>query len=139
MARPAVNVRRDVHKDSAAGTDLKGKAKAKKGEEEEDVSSLQALILKRQKNRAGLFDNLAAKYAEPEPKGKGKRKTPAVEEDADQPRKRKRGAVADADSMDIDDAEFEKLQQKLFGGDKAKKTSGAASKQKKPGSKRGRA
>ncbi|KZV64945.1 DnaJ-domain-containing protein [Peniophora sp. CONT] len=119
----------------------KGKAKAKKGEEDEDVSSLQALILKKQKNRASLFDNLAAKYAEPEPKGKGKRKAPAEDEDVDQspPRKKKRGAAAQADPTEIDDAEFEKLQQKLFGDkDKAKKTSGATGKQKKPGSKRGR-
>ena len=29
VARPAANVRRDVHKESTAGTDLKGKAKAK--------------------------------------------------------------------------------------------------------------
>lgn len=120
----------------------KGKGKAKKGdEEEEDVSSLQALILKKQKSRASLFDNLAAKYAEPEPKGKGKRKAPAEDEDVNQspPRKRKRGAAAETDPMEIDDAEFEKLQQKLFRDKDKAKTSGATGKQKKPGSKRGRA
>lgn len=121
----------------------KGKAKAKKGEdEEEDVSALQALILKKQKNRSGLFDNLAAKYAEPEPKSKGKGKRKGTAEDADvdeaPPRKRRRGAAAEADPMEIDDAEFEKLQQKLF-GDKGTKTGGATGKQKKSGSKRGRA
>lgn len=106
----------------------KGKGKAK-GEEdgEEDTSALQALILKKRKNMDGFFDGLAAKYAEPE-KGKGKKKRGKAEEaDGDEeeevqasPKKRARRDVPPP--PEIDDAKFEKLQQKLF-GDKPKPTS----------------
>ena len=59
----------------------RGKGKGpKKGDEEEDVSSLQALILKRQKDRGSFLDNLAAKYSEPEPRAKGKGKGMGVAE-----------------------------------------------------------
>ncbi|KAJ4487973.1 hypothetical protein J3R30DRAFT_3654354 [Lentinula aciculospora] len=102
----------------------KGKAKANQEEEsegEEDVSALQALILKKkQKNTDSFFDNLAAKYAEPAAKTKRKgrkRAKPVDEEPEESPKKRSKKAVPPA--PDIDDAEFEKLQQKLF-GDKAK-------------------
>ncbi|KIK59910.1 hypothetical protein GYMLUDRAFT_168765 [Collybiopsis luxurians FD-317 M1] len=103
----------------------KGKGKGKKEEEgEEDVSALQALILKKkQKNSDSFFDSLAAKYADPAPrtKSKGKKRTKAGEDDNseldEQPKKRSKKAAPPP--PDIDDAEFEKLQQKLF-GDKAK-------------------
>lgn len=93
----------------------KAKGKQAAGEtdgDDGDVSALQALILKRQKSRgADLFDSLAAKYAEPEPKGgKSKKRT----NDGDQKGKGKK--VKAASPPDIDDEEFEKLQQKLFGG-----------------------
>lgn len=102
----------------------KGKGKATKegseAGEEEDVSALQALILKKRKNMDSFFDGLAEKYAEPAPKGKkGKKrsKTAADEEDEEVPAKRAR--KGGADMPDIDEEEFAQLQEKLF-GDKAK-------------------
>jgi DnaJ family protein C protein 9 len=85
----------------------KGKGQGRKGgdgDEDggEDVSVLQALILKRKKNTDGFFDDLAAKYGQ-------------------QPAKKSRGPPA---PPEIDDAEFEKLQQQLF-GDKSKTSNGA--------------
>jgi len=101
----------------------KGKGKNDQNDEgEEDHSVLQALILKKkQKNMDGFFDNLAAKYGEPEPsaksKGKGAKRRKAVDEDEESPQKKsRRGAPP---TPEIDDEEFEKLQEKLF-GDKAK-------------------
>jgi DnaJ family protein C protein 9 len=102
-----------------------GKAGARKDKEkgknantqgdEEDHSALQALIMKKKKNMVGFFDNLAAKYAEPESKAKGKgKKRGKGETDGESQtsqKKTKRGQT----SPDIDDDEFEKLQQKLFG------------------------
>ncbi|KAJ3531552.1 hypothetical protein NM688_g7557 [Phlebia brevispora] len=107
----------------------KGKGKAKKSEEEEDTSALQALILKKRKNMDSFFDGLAAKYgaSEPQPKAsgaKGKKKrsraADAEEEEAEEevnesPKKRtrtrKKGDIPPP--PDIDDEEFEKLQQKI--------------------------
>ncbi|KAL0946914.1 hypothetical protein HGRIS_013075 [Hohenbuehelia grisea] len=90
----------------------KGKGKAEeetKEAEVEDVSALQALILKKkQNNMDGFFDSLAAKYAEPEKKGKGKKRAAAVNDDT--PAKKSKTAPPD-----IDDEEFAKLQEKLFG------------------------
>ena len=104
----------------------KGKGKGKKkaesegeggdGEEEEDHSALQALILKKRQNAGSFLDNLAAKYADPQPRrAKGKRKKDAstASGEADEsPKKRRRDA--EPDPGDIDDEEFEKLQQELF-------------------------
>lgn len=103
----------------------KGKDKAKQdadADDAEDHSALQALMLKRKKNMDGFFDNLAAKYTEPKTKGKAKgkkRKGAADEEEEEEvsPKKKRKGAAAEP--PEIDDAEFEKLQQKLF-GDKTK-------------------
>ena len=95
----------------------KGKGKGKKDEDaEEDTSALQALILKKKKNMDGFYDSLAAKYADPEPKSKGKGKKRAKDDDVEEasPKKKSRPAPPE-----IDDEEFEKLQQKLF-GEKAK-------------------
>ncbi len=92
----------------------KGKGKAPKdsaAEEEEDVSALQALILKKRKNMGGFLDDLASKYADPEPKEKGKkgRKRAAGENGGET-----LGKKAKTDSApDIDDDEFEKIQQRL--------------------------
>jgi DnaJ homolog subfamily C member 9 len=104
----------------------KSKGKAKKGgEEEDDTSALQALILKKKKNMDSFFDNLAAKYSEPEPNaraknGRSKKRGKAEEEEQEveaSPTKRtKRPAPPDPE---INDEEFTKLQQKLF-GDKGK-------------------
>jgi DnaJ family protein C protein 9 len=114
----------------------KGKQKAKRGDEEEDEedhSALQALILKKRQNAGAFLDNLAAKYAEPEPRAKkGKRKSdpPA---DGESPRKRKR-RDAYPDPKEIDDDEFEKLQQTLFrdkGADKDAETGKSAGKNKR--------
>lgn len=110
----------------------KGKGNGKKEDpEEEDHSALQALILKKRKNMDGFFDSLASKYAEPEPKGKGKGKKRVKGGEADteggepSPKKSKRGPAP----PDIDDEEFEKLQQKLF-GEKGRSTQAGASKGK---------
>lgn len=103
----------------------KAKGKSSKSsttaEGEEDHSALQALILKK-KNMDGFFDSLAAKYAESDSSGKSKEKkrSKATEEDdVNEPPKKKLHTVS---PPDIDDAEFEKLQQKLF-GDKSKPSS----------------
>ena len=114
----------------------KGKGKDKKDDEdeedEEDHSVLQALILKKKKNTDSFIDNLAAKYAEPQPRGKGKGKRKAdlekAEDVAESPKKRRRGAAVHL--PDIDDKEFQKLQQKLF-GDKAKSFGEGSTKNRK--------
>ena len=113
----------------------KGKGKEKKDdgdeEDEEDHSALQALILKKKKNTDSFIDNLAAKYAEPRLRGKGKGKRKAdigeAEDVAESPKKRRGAAVH---PPDIDDNEFEKLQQKLF-GDKSKSSGEGSTKNKK--------
>ena len=96
----------------------KGKAAASK-DDEEDHSALQALILSKKKKMDGFLDNLAEKYAEPKSTSKQRGK--------------KRGATgADGASKktrveeppEIDDAEFEKLQQRLFGDKGKEKTVG---------------
>jgi DnaJ family protein C protein 9 len=92
----------------------KGKRKADAGNEEEDVSALQALILKRKKNMDGFFDDLAAKYADPEPSARSggsrgkKRKADAGE---DPPIKRPKTVPP---PPDIDDKEFTKIQESLL-------------------------
>lgn len=120
-----------ARKGKGGGKD-KGKATKESSEagEEEDVSALQALILKKRKNMDSFFDGLAEKYAEPAPKGKkgkkGKKRSRAAdEEDEEVPTKKaKKGG---ADMPDIDDGEFAKLQEKLF-GDKAKTSTSATPK-----------
>ncbi|KAG6911517.1 hypothetical protein DXG01_014591 [Tephrocybe rancida] len=108
----------------------KGKGKGKKQDDEADgegdVSTLQALILKnKQKNMDNFFDGLAAKYAEPKPKAGGKnKKRGRVEEEEDLPVKKARTGAPQM--PEIDDAEFEKLQAKLF-GDKTTKASSTES------------
>jgi DnaJ family protein C protein 9 len=103
----------------------KGKGKGNTdagGEDGEDHSALQALILKKkQKSMDGFFEGLVAKYAESEAssrsQGKGKKREREQEEEAVSPKKKsRRGPVV---VPEINDEEFEKLQQKLF-GDKAK-------------------
>ncbi|EIN07377.1 DnaJ-domain-containing protein [Punctularia strigosozonata HHB-11173 SS5] len=116
----------------------KGKA-APKGEaddEDGDTAALQALILAKKKKMDSFLDNLAEKYAEPEKKkGKGRKGKRPVEEDIEEetdvsPKKKRRAA-----EPDINDDEFAKLQEKLF-GDKAK----SAGTEKKSGkTRRGRA
>ena len=92
----------------------KGKRKADPANEDEDVSALQALILKRKKNMDGFFDDLAAKYAEPGPSarsgtGRGKKRKADVGED---PPKKKSKTVPPP--PDIDDEEFAKIQESLL-------------------------
>jgi len=92
----------------------KGKKKADAGDEEEDVSALQALILKRKKNMDGFFDNLAAKYVEPEPSARsggsrGKKRKADVGED---PPTKKSKVVSPP--PDIDDEEFARIQESLL-------------------------
>ncbi|KAF7322963.1 Galactose oxidase [Mycena chlorophos] len=104
---------------SGKATQRKDKGKGNKadaGVGEEDLSALQALILKNKAKSDDFFDSLAAKYAEPEPKSrKGKKRASPDSGSDDPPAKKRRGAPP---PPEIDDAEFEKLQQKLF-GDKA--------------------
>ncbi|KAI1795935.1 DnaJ-domain-containing protein [Ganoderma leucocontextum] len=110
----------------------KGKGKGKGKGDEEDTSALQALILKKRKNAESLFDNIAAKYAQAEPaaKGakKGKKRSKAAEEDEDDevlaasPKKKSRKDIPPP--PDIDDAEFEKIQERLM-ENKANRTAGA--------------
>ena len=96
----------------------KGKRKDNAGaEDDEDHSALQALIMrKKQKNMDSFFDGLAAKYSEPSPKdssrSKGKKRRNDNVED-DKPPKKSRSNVPPA--PEIDDEEFAKLQEKLFG------------------------
>ena len=107
----------------------KGKGKGKQQQaDEEDTSALQALILKKRKNMDSFFDNLAAKYAEPEAEkksGKKGKKRAKDEEEAEEveasPKKRSRKEVPPP--PDIDDAEFEQIQQRLMNG-KAKRGAG---------------
>ncbi|KAI0781001.1 hypothetical protein BD413DRAFT_675505 [Trametes elegans] len=98
----------------------KGKAKQQAGEEE-DTSALQALILNKRKNMDSFFDNLAAKYgdAQPAPKTgkKGKKRGKDADEDEEEevaasPRKKSKKNVPP--HPDIDDAEFERIQQRLM-------------------------
>ena len=89
----------------------KGKGKASGGDEEGDTAALQALILKRRKNTEDIFDSIAAKYANADDGGKTKGKGG---------KKRGRNEQENGSAPpDIDEAEFEKLQEKLF-GDKGK-------------------
>ncbi|KAI0646992.1 DnaJ-domain-containing protein [Trametes meyenii] len=116
-------------KQGARKTKGKGKGKQRAGEEgEEDTSALQALILKKRKNMDSFFDNLAEKYADPEPAPKagkkGKKRSKAAEDEEEEeagasPRKRSKKDVPPP--PDIDDAEFERIQQRLMDG-KAKRT-----------------
>lgn len=111
-----------------SGKTGKRKAKGKQTADDteagvEDLSALQALILKKNKDRgAALLDNLAAKYADAEPKGKGgKGKKRASEmEDSQSTGKKSKSTTG---PPDIDDEEFEKLQRKLFGGERKSKAS----------------
>ncbi|KAJ3725970.1 hypothetical protein C8R42DRAFT_718224 [Lentinula raphanica] len=108
----------------------KGKGKDKEGEGEgegeEDVSALQALILKKkQKNTDSFFDSLAAKYAEPagKVKGKGKKRSKPVDGEEPEESPKKRSKTDPLPPPDIDEAQFEELQKKLFGNkDKAGKS-----------------
>jgi DnaJ family protein C protein 9 len=104
----------------------KGKGKRKEGEEtegDEDHSALQTLILKKkEKNMDSFFDSLAAKYAEPSTKkGKNKKRGHDAAEIDESPRKKSRSNIPPP--PELDDAEFAKLQQKLF-GDKSGNASG---------------
>jgi DnaJ homolog subfamily C member 9 len=101
---------------------VKSKTRTDKDDTEDgeagDYSALQALILKKkEKNMDSFFDNLAAKYAEPERKSKAKGKKRARDADGEEPSPKKKRSTVKA--PDIDDEEFAKLQGKLF-GDKVK-------------------
>lgn len=84
---------------------------------EEDLSALQAIILRKQAERSNFLDDLAAKYTEPKAAGKGKKKRSSQEAEAEGtaegPQKKK--SKAPVEPPEIDDEEFAKLQEKLFG------------------------
>ncbi|KAL0071422.1 hypothetical protein AAF712_001279 [Marasmius tenuissimus] len=111
----------------------KGKGKGQDVDEdvdEDDHSALKALIMKKkEKNMDSFFDSLAAKYAEPaKPSGKRKKRgKPSDEMEDASPRKRSRGAVPPP--PDIDDEEFERIQQKMF-GENGKEDAGGSKKRK---------
>ena len=87
----------------------------------DDVSGLQALIQQRQKARMGaLVDSLAEKYGgldDEEPPRKAGKKRGGGDSSGSAANKRRKAAAA---APDIDDAEFERLQQQMF-GDKARR------------------
>ena len=92
------------------------KGKRRKAEPEADDSVLRALILKKkEKNMGGFFESLAAKYSEPEPSSrtKGKKRNRDVPDDDESINKKQRAVPP---PPDIDDKEFLKLQEQLFGG-----------------------
>ncbi|KAG6849575.1 hypothetical protein H0H93_007278 [Arthromyces matolae] len=94
----------------------KGKAAEKDDDGAQDLSALQALILKKkQKNMDTFFDGLAAKYAEPDSsKSKKRGRNRSTEGEADNtPKKKTRKEVPQP--PEIDDEEFERLQNQLFG------------------------
>jgi len=114
---------------------VKSKAKEKDTttEPDEDHSVLQALILKKkEKNMDSFFDGLAAKYSEPAPKagsrGKGKKRNHDADE-KESPKKKSRSNPPPP-PPEIDDEEFAKLQEKLF-GDKAKLSTATSAGKKK--------
>lgn len=118
---------------------VKDNGKRKRGdaeeeaEEDDDHSALKALMLKKKpKDMDGFFDSLAAKYAEPEPKskGKGKARAKAIDEDASESSRKRPRRGAPPPPPELNDDEFEKLQQKLF-GDKASAKPTAAKGEKK--------
>ena len=104
--------------------------------EAEDYSALQVLILKKkEKNMDSFFDDLAAKYAEPEKKSKvkGKKRTREADGEEQSPKKQRPAPKA----PDLDDEEFIKLQDRLF-GDKEKASAKPQSRSTRSGkSKRG--
>ncbi|KAI9637627.1 uncharacterized protein MKK02DRAFT_43553 [Dioszegia hungarica] len=88
----------------------KGKGKAKGKEAGGGEDALAALILKRQRDRDGGLDAMAAKYAR-------------MEEDAREKKRAKKGGKAtkeqeqeNEEPPEISDADFEALQAKMFGG-----------------------
>jgi len=82
-----------------------------------------------------FFDNLTAKYARPEKKSKVKGKKRAREADGEEQSPKKQHTAPKA--PEIDDEEFIKLQDKLF-GDKAKASAKPQSRSTRSGkSKRG--
>jgi DnaJ family protein C protein 9 len=108
---------------SGKTTEKKAKGKGKEANaEEDDYSALQALMLKRKKQDVdGFFDSLAAKYADPASKGKSKGGG------TESPKKKSRRDASPPPEMD--DEEFENLQNKLF-GDKSKPKAGQAKSKK---------
>jgi len=84
------------------------------GEDDEDHSALRALILKKRQNMDGFFDGLAAKYAEPETATKSRIKGKKRARGGEDPPSPKKSRFAHPEP-EINDEEFEALQQKLFG------------------------
>ncbi|KAI0831242.1 hypothetical protein BC628DRAFT_742249 [Trametes gibbosa] len=113
----------------------KGKGKAKQqadGEEDDDTSALQALILKKRKNMDSFFDGLAAKYVdqEPAPKAgkKSKKRGKAADEEEEISASPKKKAKKDIPPPpDIDDAEFERIQRGLMDSKAKRSAEGGAS------------
>lgn len=110
----------------------KGKGKATEENTDDDHSALQALILKKkQKDMDGFLDSFAAKYSEPVPKAGSRSKArKRADEEAEEGVPSKKKSRVDPPPPEIDDAEFAKLQEKLF-GDKSKASSNKSSTDKK--------
>ncbi|KAF8136344.1 hypothetical protein EV363DRAFT_1446768 [Boletus edulis] len=111
--------------------DRKGKGKQKDDANDEDVSTLQALILQRQKARSGFLDNLAAKYMDLEEEEtsrkngiKGKKRKKATEhtdaEEAESPQKRPRSGP-DEEEPENTRSKLTSRRAKASGAEKAKR------------------
>jgi len=115
----------------------KGKGKKQQDTQEDgDTSALQALILKRQKDRGTFFDNLEAKYANLDEesttkKGRKRDRGNPSSGEHESPKKRTKAAIP----PEINDAEFERLQQSMTGG----RATTAANKPPSAGRRSGRA
>lgn len=122
--------------DEFYGTGKKGKRQGDKEGEGSGEGGLQALILQRQKDRAGALDAMEAKYAKIEEEEKARRKSSGKKRKSDarvslsSARDRREGVmlIHQEDPGEMDDAAFEALQAKMFG----KKEEGKKSKKSKP-------
>ena len=99
-----------------------GSGKTDGADGDEDLSALQAVILKKKAKMNNFFDDLAAKYAEPKAKGKKKRSLQEADVEEATEGSKKKKAKAPVEPPEIDDEEFAKLQQKLFGDKDQKPT-----------------
>ncbi|KIR67948.1 hypothetical protein I312_104800 [Cryptococcus bacillisporus CA1280] len=112
--------------DEFYGSGKKGKRQADKSdkntEEERGEGTLQALILKRQRERESAFDAMEEKYRKIEEDARAKKKA----------KKGKRKKEETEEMPEISDADFEALQAKMFGTGNSKDSGKVQKKSKKP-------
>ncbi|KIR33471.1 DNAJ domain-containing protein [Cryptococcus deuterogattii MMRL2647] len=111
--------------DEFYGSGKKGKRQADKNDENKEEGGegmLQALILKRQREREGVFEAMEEKYRKIEEDARAKKKA-----------KKGKGKKEETEGMpEISDADFEALQAKLFGTENSRDSGKAQKKSKKP-------